>query len=69
MADVFISHSSKDKEVADNLCAQLEANGIVCWIAPRDITPGGDWATAINNAITACDVLLVIYSANSSESE
>ena len=41
--DVFISHSSKDKIVADSIVAALEAAHIRCWIAPRDIKPGTDW--------------------------
>jgi hypothetical protein len=45
--DVFISYSSKDKPLADGICANLEAVGIRCWTAPRDIGPGEDWPTAI----------------------
>jgi TIR domain-containing protein len=30
---VFISHSSKDKWIADAICKQLESAGIRCWIA------------------------------------
>ncbi len=37
--DVFISHSAKDKATADAVCAVLEAEGIRCWIAPRDVLP------------------------------
>ena len=40
--DVFISYSAKDKTTADGVCATLEAKGIRCWIAPRDILPGMD---------------------------
>ena len=49
--DVFISHSSKDANIANAICNTLEANNIKCWIAPRDIRPGSDWAESINNAI------------------
>ncbi len=41
---VFISHSTKDKQWADQLCSSLETVGISCWIAPRDIQPGQSWA-------------------------
>ena len=34
--DVFISHSQKDKPIADGICAKLQATGVRCWIAPRD---------------------------------
>jgi hypothetical protein len=30
---VFISYSTEDKTVADDLCAALESAGIFCWIA------------------------------------
>ena len=49
--DVFISYSSKDKNVADAVCAVLERNGIRCWVAPRDVIPGIVWGTAIVGAI------------------
>ncbi|MGN1107368.1 MAG: toll/interleukin-1 receptor domain-containing protein, partial [Huintestinicola sp.] len=69
MADIFISHSSKDKEVADYLCRQLEENGFSCWIAPRDILPGSDWASSISKAIFDASMVLLIYSRNSAESD
>lgn len=68
MADVFISHSSIDKEVADKVCAALEAKGLTCWIAPRDIVPGSEWAVAISNAIAEIKAMVVIYSSNTQQS-
>ena len=68
MADVFISHSSKDKMIADSLVKHLETKGLTCWIAPRDILPGTEWAAAINNAISETKIMIVIYSANSAPS-
>lgn len=68
MADVFISHSSIDKEVADKVCEALEAKGLKCWIAPRDIVPGSEWAVAISNAIAEIKAMVVIYSENSQQS-
>ncbi|MDB5446864.1 MAG: hypothetical protein JWQ97_2181 [Phenylobacterium sp.] len=38
--DVFISYSSRDKPTADALCHTLDAAGVRCWMAPRDIQPG-----------------------------
>ena len=66
--DVFISYSTKDKPTADAVCAALEANGIRCWIAPRDILPGSDWGEAIIDAIHGCRVMLLIFSSNSNAS-
>jgi hypothetical protein len=35
--DVFVSHSNHNKLDADAVCGKLEAAGVRCWIAPRDI--------------------------------
>ncbi len=67
--DIFISHSSKDKLIADGICANLEAAGLRCWIAPRDIAAGDDWPTAITTAISHCKVMVLIFSASSNSSK
>ncbi|MFN2596224.1 MAG: toll/interleukin-1 receptor domain-containing protein [Pyrinomonadaceae bacterium] len=67
--DVFISHSSKDKQVADAACARLEAEGLRCWIAPRDIMPGADWGEAIVDAISGSRVMVIVISANAVASQ
>jgi hypothetical protein len=66
--DVFISHSSKDKVMADAICAGLEARGIRCWIAPRDIEPGEEWTKTIVDAITSCKIFLLVFSDNANNS-
>ncbi len=66
--DVFISHSSKDKAIADGACASLEAAGIRCWIAPRDIMPGTEYGASIVDALDHCRVLVLIFSSNANES-
>ena len=60
--DVFISHSSKDKTVADAVCATFEANGIRCWVAPRDVPPGSNWGAAIVEAIQASRLMVLVFS-------
>ena len=49
--DVFISYSSKDKAIADAICATMEQAGVRCWIAPRDILPGMNWGASIVQAL------------------
>src|SRR5271154_6893517 len=66
--DVFISHSSKDKIIAEAVCAMLEQHRIRCWIAPRDITPGKEWGEAIIDAISGSRVMILIFSANANGS-
>jgi hypothetical protein len=66
--DAFISYSSLDKAAANAACAALEAAGIRCWIAPRDILPGKEWGEAIIEAINGSHVLVLIFSANANAS-
>ena len=67
--DVFISYSTHDKLTADAICSIFEANGIRCWIAPRDILPGMDWGESIIDAINASRVMVLILSSSSNTSD
>ena len=60
--DVFISYSSKDGPVAQSVCNAIERAGKRCWIAPRDITPGSDWAEAILAGIAECKLMVLVFS-------
>ena len=66
--DIFISHSSKDKPVADAVCATFESNGMRCWVAPRDVPPGAAWGAAIVDAIQNSRVMVLIFSENANTS-
>lgn len=66
--DVFICHSAKDKTTADAVCAMLESNGVRCWIAPRDVTPGMEWSECIIDAIEECRVMVLVFTTNANES-
>ncbi|MCM1539256.1 MAG: toll/interleukin-1 receptor domain-containing protein [bacterium] len=65
---IFLSHSSKDADIANQICEQLEKNGTKCFIAPRDIRPGKEYAEEIINGIdeSAAVILLMSQNANSS---
>lgn len=65
---VFLSHAAEDHAVARAICDALEAEGIRCWIAPRDIMPGKDWAEVIADAVDQCRGLVLIYSPHSNAS-
>ena len=65
---VFISHSTRDKFVADKTCEWLERHGLRCWIAPRDILPGTSWGAAIISAIREARVMVLILSDNANAS-
>ena len=66
--DVFVSYSSQDKPTADAIVASLEANGIRCWIAPRDILPGSDWSESIVEAMELAGTMVLVFSAHSNSS-
>jgi hypothetical protein len=66
--DVFISYSTTDKATADATCAALESAGIRCWIAPRDVRPGTQYAAAIIDAIDLCQLMVLIFSSNANAS-
>lgn len=65
---IFLSHSSKDAVIAERICEQLEKSGIQCFIAPRNIRPGKEYAEEIINGIdeSAAVILLMSKNANSS---
>ncbi len=66
--DVFLSYSSRNKAVADAVCAGLENGKIRCWIAPRDVLPGSNYGESIVSALESCRVVVLIYSAASNVS-
>jgi hypothetical protein len=66
--DVFISYATQDHTLAHATCAELEASGISCWIAPRDIVPGTTYAAAITHAIEDARVFVLVFSEHANES-
>lgn len=62
---VFISYSSKDKDFARGLHADLKNRGIYCWFAAEDLQVGDFIWKKILEMIFDCDKLLVILSENS----
>lgn len=65
---VFISYSSKEMEVATKVCTYLEANGIPCWIAPRNVDAGSNYASQIVSALKQCEILVLLASENTNAS-
>jgi len=60
--DVFISYGHEDKLVADAACARLEAAGIRCWIAPRNLLPGRSYGEGIADALRECQAFVLVFS-------
>jgi hypothetical protein len=66
---VFVSYSEQNRAIAEKIVDHLEASGLRCWIAPRDIRFGGDWRDAIMKAIADCDAFVLVFTAESSASD
>ena len=65
---VFVSHSSDNRELANELAGFIEGRGVKVWIAPRDVPPGKDYSEQLQLAIEGCAafVILVTDMANKS---
>jgi TolB-like protein len=61
-APVFVSYASQDAAVANAVVENLEQHGIKCWIAPRDVTPGSQYADEIVGAINDTEVFVLVLS-------
>lgn len=58
----FVSYASADRASADALTAYLEQRGLACWIAPRDVPAGAQYADAIVRAINEARALVLVLS-------
>ena len=52
---VFISYSTENSNVANEVCEFLENNGNSCFIAPRNIRTGFSYAEEIMRGIDEAD--------------
>lgn len=68
-ASIFISFASQDLRVAMTLCKALESRGFKCWISARDIQPGDNFQVSIVQAIRQAKIMLLVFTANSNNSE
>lgn len=66
--DVFVSHSRRDARLAMDLVRYLERAGLSCWIAPRDIPPGEEWAGHIKRGIASSGAVLLLLSESANRS-
>jgi TolB-like protein len=67
-SDVFVSYASQDAAVANSIVESLEAQGLKCWIAPRDVKPGAQYADAIVRAINEAKAVVLVMSTSAVDS-
>ncbi len=66
--DIFVSYSQPDRDCAVELTQRVEAEGLSVWIAPRDVSPGADWATEIIDALSDARIMVLVFSASTNDS-
>ena len=59
---VFISYASRDAAIANSIVEHLEQHGLRCWMAPRDVKPGAQYADAIVAAINEAKAVVLLLS-------
>jgi len=67
-SDVFVSYASQDASVANAIVKALERRGVTCWIAPRDVQAGAQYAEAIVRAIGNAQAFVLVLSVNATAS-
>jgi hypothetical protein len=66
--DVFISYATPDRSIALELVDDLEARGLKCWVAPRDVPGGSKYGEVILAALEETEALLLLFSQHSNDS-
>lgn len=66
--DAFISHSSRNREVAGALEKALEADGLSVWLDESEIQLGALLGRELQSSILECRVLVLLWSAPAAES-
>src|ERR1700761_6768870 len=67
--EVFVSYQRDDLAVAELICETLEAEGIVCWMAPRNQLAGKPYGKQITEAIRKARVMVLVFSEHANRSE
>jgi adenylate cyclase len=67
--NVFVSHSSKDRRIVDQITDQLKRFGVGTWCSNEDIPAGEKYAEKIRDGLMSSDWVLVIVSADSGKSD
>ena len=64
----FVSYASPDREKAFEIADSLEARGLKCWIAPRNVRPGREYGDEIIRGIENSRCLILVLSEAANES-
>ena len=65
---IFLSYSNRDKEYAEGVAKMLEEHGFPCFMASRDMPPGGNFGEVLAEAIRSARMLIVVEGDNTFDS-
>lgn len=68
-SQIFLSHSSKDAELAQRLAGDLRDAGLDVWVDLDSIRGGDNWLQAIESALNTCGQVLILMTRAARESE
>ncbi len=60
--EVFLSHSSRDRDAASRIAEMLRPHGIPVWFSPVNILGAQQWHDEIGAALRRCDWFIVLLS-------
>lgn len=66
--EVFLSHSSRDRQFATDMAQTLRRHGIPVWYSQTNILGAQQWQDQIGAALRRCDWFVVILSPQSADS-
>jgi hypothetical protein len=66
--EVFLSHSSQDRQFATDLAGVIRRHGIPVWYSQTNILGAQQWQDEIGAALQRCDWFVLVLSPNSAES-
>lgn len=66
---VFISHSLRDQYLARQLADRLDQAGVKVYPGAEDTEPGGNWAKQAGLALEQSDVMVVLFTPNTTDSD
>ncbi len=61
-AEVFLSHSDQDREMASRVAEMLRAHGVPVWFSQTNIVGAQQWHDEIGAALGRCDWFVVLLS-------
>ena len=68
-AEVFLSHSSRDRRFATKLAEVLRSHGVPVWYSLANIVGAQQWHDQIGKALSRCDWFVLILSPHSVRSK